>query len=55
MATSAVAARRALEVMRRILPNVVQGACMPDIGNKAPYKLSIDGSAGNISWKIGAD
>src|SRR5207245_7387351 len=55
MATSAVAARRTLEVMRRILPNVVQGACMPEFGIKAPLRLSIDGSAGNISRKIGAD
>jgi hypothetical protein len=41
--------------MRRILPNVVQGACIPDIGIKAPFKLSIGGSAGNISRKIGSD
>jgi hypothetical protein len=38
MATSAVAARRALVVMRRILPNVVQGACIARIRYQGTLK-----------------
>jgi hypothetical protein len=33
----------------------VQGACMPEFGIKAPFELSIGGSAGNISRKIASD
>jgi hypothetical protein len=33
----------------------VQGACIPEFGIKAPLKLPIGGSAGNISRKIDPD
>jgi hypothetical protein len=34
---------------------LLSGACIPEIGILAPLALSIGGSAGNISRKIGPD
>jgi hypothetical protein len=35
--------------------NVVQGACVPEFGIKAPFEAAFGGSAGNISRKIASD
>jgi hypothetical protein len=55
MATKAVAARRALEVMRRVLPKCYSECLHPRIRYLGTLEAAFGGSAGNISRKIGPD